>query len=534
MTFVHQSRRTRLVATSAAGLLAVAGTLATAAPAAAGGGWNACEQRSNNTTDKLLECVDVAGVKEHLTALQEIADANAGNRASGSTGFAASADYVESTLQAAGYTVTRQDFDFPFYELSTEPTFGQASPTPTTYVYGTDFQDMSLSGSGAVEGAGVAVDIAGADSGCEAADFAGFPADSIAIIKRGTCDFGVKAANAAAAGAIGAVIFNDGTDETRTGLIGGTLGTPVSIPVLDTTFAVGPTLPGTTLAIDLQAVSELRSTQNLTAELPGTTTDGVVMVGAHLDSVPEGPGINDNGTGTAALLELAQNLNKARPDHPVRFAWWGAEEAGLVGSQYYVDSLLGDAEDPADSAELARIGSYLNFDMLGSPNFARFIYDGDGSSFEAPEGYVTPESSAIETIFEQFYDSRGLTYEDTEFDGRSDYQAFADVGIPSGGLFSGAEELKTAEQVARYGGTAGAPYDSCYHQACDDIGNIDAEVLDQNADAVAYATLTLAGPSGNNGHHGHHGNGNGHGNSHGHGGGHRGHGGGSGGLAPAA
>ncbi|TFV83015.1 M28 family metallopeptidase [Blastococcus sp. CT_GayMR16] len=527
MNHAHQSRRTRLIATSAAGLLAVAGTLATAAPAAAGGGKNSCEQRNNNTISKLLECVNGTGVKEHLSALQEIADANGGNRASGSPGYAASADYVESTLEKAGYTVTRQDFEFPFYETSEDPTFAQTAPTPTTYVYGTDFSDMSLSGSGTPEAPAVAVDIEGPDSGCEAADFAGFPVGAIAIIKRGACDFGLKAANAEAAGATGAVIYNDGAAPDRFGLIGGTLGTPVGIPVLDTTNAIGLTLPGTTLAIDLQAISEIRSTQNLTAELPGKSSEGVVMVGAHLDSVSEGPGINDNGTGTAAILELAQNLHKARPDHPVRFAWWGAEEAGLVGSQAYVDSLTEE--------EFARIGSYLNFDMLGSPNFARFVYDGDGSTFEAPEGYVTPESSAIEAIFEQFYDSRGLAYEDTEFDGRSDYQAFADAGIPSGGLFSGAEDIKSAEQATRYGGTAGQPFDPCYHQACDDIGNINAEVLDQNADAVAYATLTLAGPAGSNGHHGN-GNGHGQGNGHGsgHGGGHRGHGAGSGGLAPAA
>lgn len=126
------------------------------------------------------------------------------------------------------------------------------------------------------------------------------------------------------------------------------------------------------------------------------------------------------------------------------------------------------------------------------PNFARFICDGDGSTFEAPEGYVAPESAAIETLFETFYDSRGLAYEDTEFDGRSDYEAFANAGIPSGGLFTGAEEEKTAAQAARYGGEAGVAFDPCYHAACDGIGNVDFDVLDQNADAIAYATLPLA------------------------------------------
>ena len=141
--------------------------------------------------------------------------------------------------------------------------------------------------------------------------------------------------------------------------------------------------------------------------------------------------------------------------------------------------------------------------MLGSPNFANFVYDSDGSTFPAPEGYVSPESAAIEATFAAFYDSRGIAYEDTEFDGRSDYQAFADAGIPSGGLFSGAEDVKTPEQAARYGGTAGVAYDACYHQACDDLDNVSQLALDQNSDAVAYAVLTIAdagtGPGQGNG-----------------------------------
>jgi Zn-dependent M28 family amino/carboxypeptidase len=496
MTHAHPSRRTRFLATSAAGLLAVAGTLATAAPAAAGG--DNCEHRNNDTISKLLECVNGAGVKEHLTALQEIADANGGTRASGTKGFTESADYVEERLEDAGYEVTRQPFDFAFYQVVGTPTFAQVTPTPTSYAYSTDgtagdFQDMSYSGSGTVTGTLVPVDVAGADSGCEAADFTAAVSGQVALIKRGTCDFGVKATNAEAAGATAAIIYNDGADPSREGLIGGTLGAPVGIPVLDTTFALGSELAtGTrTVSIGIETVNETRSTENVIAELPGRADHhDVIGVGGHLDSVEEGPGINDNGSGSATILELAENLAGARPENGVRFFWWGAEEAGLFGSQHYVDSL--------PPGQLKKISAYLNFDMLASPNFGRFVYDGDGSTFEAPPGYVTPESAAIETIFETFYDSYPtklggpLAYEDTEFDGRSDYQAFADAGIPSGGLFSGAEVEKTAEQVARYGGTAGVPFDSCYHQACDDIGNIDATALDQNADAVAYAVLTLA------------------------------------------
>jgi Zn-dependent M28 family amino/carboxypeptidase len=476
MPHVHPSRRSRLVATSAAGLLAVAGAVVTASPAAAAG---TCD-----TVEELMGCVTLAGVQEHLTAFQTIADTHGGNRASGMPGHTASADYVQERLEAAGYTVTRQPFDFDYYEVIGTPTFAQTAPTPKEYVYGQDFNDMSYSGSGTVTGTAVPIDVTSPDSGCEAADFTSAVVGQVALIKRGTCDFGVKAANAEAAGATAAIIYNDGASADRVGLIGGTLGGPVGIPVLDTSFALGGQLAGTTVAIDIETISETRSTENVIAELPGRASHDVVGVGAHLDSVAEGPGINDNGTGSAAILEVAENLAGTSPENAIRFFWWGAEESGLVGSQHYVDSL--------SQGQVKKFSAYLNFDMVGSPNFARFVYDGDGSTFEAPEGYVSPKSAAIEQLFESFYDSRGLAYEDTEFDGRSDYEAFAVAGIPSGGLFTGAEDIKSVEQAARYGGTAGEPFDPCYHQACDDIKNLDLEVLDQNADAIAYATLTLA------------------------------------------
>jgi Zn-dependent M28 family amino/carboxypeptidase len=481
MTLARRSRRSRLTATSAVGLMAVAGAVATAAPAAAD---PACA-----TVEALMDCVTVDGVEEHLEAFQEIATANGGNRASGSSGYTASADYVEERLEDAGYTVTRQPFDFDFYEVVGQPTLERTAPTSKTYVYGADFQDMSYSGSGSVDGAVVPVDIGSADSGCDAADFTGFTTGSVALIKRGSCDFAVKAANAEAAGASAAIIYNDGQstpDEDRTTLIGGTLGGPVGIPVLDATFAAGQELAqsGTAVSIDIQTVNEVVSTENVIAELEGRTARDVIGVGAHLDSVPEGPGINDNGTGSAAILEVAEEMAGTQPENSVRFFWWGAEESGLVGSQHYVDSL--------SQGQVKKFSAYLNFDMVGSPNFARFVYDGDGSTFEAPEGYVTPESTAIEQLFESFYDARGLKYEDTEFDGRSDYEAFAVAGVPSGGLFTGAEGIKTEDQAARYGGTAGEAFDPCYHEACDTLANYNSVVLDQNADAIAYATATLA------------------------------------------
>jgi aminopeptidase Y len=222
---------------------------------------------------------------------------------------------------------------------------------------------------------------------------------------------------------------------------------------------------------------------NVLAETPGGDPNNVIMVGAHLDSVQEGPGINDNGSGSAAILETALQMAKVSPRNKVRFAWWGAEEAGLVGSTDYVGSL--------PQAELDKIALYLNFDMVGSPNHVFFIYDGDDS--DAVGAGPGPEGSAqIEKTFEGFFDSRGIPFKGTDFSGRSDYGPFIAAGVPAGGLFTGAEGVKTAAEAAIWGGTAGQQYDPCYHLACDTFANNNATALDVNSDAVATATLSYA------------------------------------------
>jgi Zn-dependent M28 family amino/carboxypeptidase len=208
------------------------------------------------------------------------------------------------------------------------------------------------------------------------------------------------------------------------------------------------------------------------------------MLGAHLDSVEEGPGVNDNGSGSATLLEtaeamakLAKNKNKGALENRVAFAFWGAEEAGLVGSISFVEHL--------SQAERDDIMANLNFDMLASPNFARLVYDGDGSSF----GVAGPDGSdVIEHVFNDYFESQGLAYEATEFSGRSDYGPFIEAGIPAGGLFTGAEAPKTAAQVERYGGVQGAWLDPCYHQACD---TLDTLLGSPPLDAAGFAPLPV-------------------------------------------
>jgi Zn-dependent M28 family amino/carboxypeptidase len=485
MFTTERTRRSRVLAGGTVAVLALMGSLLTATSAEAAPA--NCATRANGTPAKLMECVTVDGVRVHQRALQRFADNNGGTRASGTPGYTASANYVVRTLRDAGLTVKRLPFDFPFFKLNSSA-FAQTAPTPTTYAVDTDYVPMTFSASGDVTAAVQAVDLVlpptpapSSTSGCEAADFAGFTPGGIALLQRGTCNFGQKAANAAAAGASAAIIFNEG-QPGREEVLAGTLGAPATIPVIGTSFALGSTLGGTTARITVDAISEIRRTENIVAEIKGSNANNVVMVGAHLDSVVPGPGINDNGSGSAAILEVARLMAKSTPRNTLRFAWWGAEELGLLGSTDYVATTT--------PAQLSVIAAYLNFDMVGSPNFARFVYDGDDSD-GVGAGPGPAGSAAIEDVFEKFYTDRNLAYEGTDFDGRSDYGPFIEYGIAAGGLFTGAEGVKTAEQVAKYGGRVGVAFDPCYHQACDTFGNANIPVLDQNSDAIAYATSTL-------------------------------------------
>jgi Zn-dependent M28 family amino/carboxypeptidase len=447
-------------------------------------------------TSKLRKAVTVENVRAHQQVFQDIANvaSSGGTRASGTPGYDKSAAYVARRAAAAGYKVTIQSFVFPFFHELEPAELEQIEPDAVAYGYfePDGFATMEYSGSGDVTALTQAVDLVlpptpdpSSTSGCEPEDFAGFEAGRIAVVQRGTCDFAVKAANAEGAGAVGVIIFNEG-QPGRTEAVAGTLGGPAAtVPVVGAAFDVGLALAeaGVTVRMFVNAQSENRETANVIADSPGGRADRVVVVGAHLDSVPEGPGINDNGSGSAAILEVARQIRKLRikPHNKLRFAWWGAEESGLIGSQHYIDSL--------GIQDLANIAMNLNFDMVGSPNFVRFVYDGDGSDtpLSGPLG-----SELIEAVFLDYFDNKGLPTEPTAFDGRSDYGPFIEAGIPAGGLFTGAEVLKTEEEAAIYGGTAGVAHDPCYHQACDTFDNNSDEVLDQMSDAIAHAVQTFA------------------------------------------
>ena len=479
-------RRRALAAVSATGLV-VTGLATTGATASSS---------DVPVPQRMVQAVTLDGTVRHLTALQQAADVNGGDRAAGTSGYAASAGYVAGQLTAAGYDVELQPFDFPFFGETAPAVLERTAPEAEEYALEEDFASLTYSGSGDVTGSVVPVDVVlpaggapnASTSGCEASDFEGFPAGSIALVQRGTCAFFDKASNAFAAGAAAVIVFNEG-QEGRTGVIAGTLGADVGGPVVGTTYEVGVELAraGTEVRVSTSTVSETRTTYNVLAETRGGRSDNVVMVGAHLDSVDTGPGISDNGTGSAAVLETAIQMARVAPEptNKVRFAWWSAEELGLLGAAHYVEELT--------TTERGSIALYMNFDMVGSPNFGRFIYDGDDSDGEGA-GAGPQGSGAVEDVFETWYERRGLPYQGTDFTGRSDYGPFIaeGVGIPAGGLFTGAEGIKTEEQAELFGGTAGEAYDPCYHTACDTLRNVDFRALGQNADAIAFATGVFA------------------------------------------
>ncbi|MFI8191527.1 M28 family metallopeptidase [Streptomyces sp. NPDC085946] len=425
---------------------------------------------------------------EHLREFQRTADRAGGNRAAGTPGHAASAAYVHRLLKKAGYRVWYQDFEFVYTETRAEK-LSVVSPAPRDVAIAAMTYTKSTPAGGITAKLAAAPVDADGTHGCEPGDFApGAFTGNIALVKRGGCAFGVKQENAAAAGAVGAIVYNN-----VEGALSGTLGDPAAdgIPIGGITLAAGEKLAAdlargpVKVAFEIRQHQEERSTRNVIAETPHGDAAGTVMLGAHLDSVTASPGINDNGSGSAGLLEVALELaeTRERPANKVRFAWWGAEENGLLGSEHYV-AHLGDSGRK-------EIRLYLNFDMIASPNHGLFVYDGDDSDgVGAPAG---PAGSAqLERDIGEFLDRTGTPYEGTDFTGRSDYGPFVEAGIPSGGTFTGAEEIKTAPQAEKFGGTAGVAYDACYHAACDDLDNVGMRAFDVNIDVIAHAVGTYA------------------------------------------
>ena len=482
------ARRTTALAGTLAAL--VLGTSALLVPPAAahgrgGGPGHGPGHGSGHVVDaqRFARQVTTRGVWRHLEELQRIADRNDGNRAALTSGYEASARYVERTLQRAGYTTTRDPFTFEFevVDAATLTTDGGVAYDVDQMQYAPSSPEGGVTAPGSVPN-----DV----TGCTADSWAGVEVTgTIAVVSRGDCSFAEKAVTAEAAGAVGVVVYNN-----VEGLLYGTLGAEgvVTVPVAGADLVDGQAVVadiadgGATLTLDTRFHVEQQESFNVIAETRAGRDDNVVMLGAHLDGVEEGPGLNDNGSGSAVLLEVAVQLAKQKKlNNTVRFAWWGAEELGLLGSTAYVEELAGQ------EGELDRIATYLNFDMVGSPNYIIGVYDADQSTYPAPVT-VPPGSAETEAVLTGWFDATGQPWVDTEFSGRSDYQAFIENGVPASGLFTGADDIKTDEEVALFGGTAGIIHDPNYHSAGDDLSNVSREAIGIMAPAVAFATATLA------------------------------------------
>ncbi len=489
-------------AAAVAAALALSPVATSAAPPASSPKAPACAHRVNNTPQKLVDCVTTADLWAHMVKFQQIADDNPGadghpSRNSGEPGYKASADYVADIMRAAGYDVTEQEYKFDYFSFVGDPVMQEESPTPHSFVLGTDFVPGQSVGTttAKVQPAGGIVIPATPDpssaSGCSAADFAGFTPGNIALIQRGTCTFVQKVANAEAAGASAVVIFNEG-NPGRTGVFSGSLSGDETIPVLFTTYAVGTQLygeyvpdTGPVLTIDVQAIEDPnRSDWNVIADSKGGDPNNILVIDAHLDAI-YGAGMLDNASGSATILDIAQQLQNTNTRNKLRFIWFGGEELGLLGSDYYVNNL------PAD--ELAKIKFDLDADVTATPNYVAGVLDPkDGVNlFSRDPGTPMPPSiwapSAIGRDFGiDYLNSIGKNHILFSADG-TDAFMFQQAGIPASGVLTGQDCCKLASDVALFGGTEGnfegtVPGDDggCVDNPfrwCDNLSNNDPEVL---------------------------------------------------------
>lgn len=441
-------------------------------------------------------------VMDHLQKISDISTSHSdeGFRALGTPGYEESVEYVEQTLEATGaFDVERQAFevdDQTFGEVAVSVDGEEVEVGPASYTEGTEEPLTDLSVALPVDDD--YSDLDGGQLGCAASDFDDSAEGALVLVARGTCSFGEKTQAATDAGAAAVILYNNDTSAPDEAL-NATLGERVenSAPTVGVSYNVGNDLltkiegaaEGEPLLADFTLETEYTTstTWNVIAETKAGDHDNVQMFGAHLDGVAEGPGANDNGSGSAALLASAEALAEqpTEADNAIRFGWWGAEEVGLVGSTHYVESL--------GEPELAKVKSYMNFDMIGSDNYIVGTLDSNGSDVPIPDGVNVPEGSAeLEEIFTDYFADIDQPNIGTDFSGRSDYQAFIDNGIPASGLFSGADGTKTEQEAEWFGGTVGDKHDTNYHQPTDTIENVSQESLDIFAPAIGYSVHTLA------------------------------------------
>ncbi|MEA2462130.1 MAG: hypothetical protein QOH90_2307 [Actinomycetota bacterium] len=453
----------------AVGLLAPSG--ASAEPSS-----RACNVRANDTPHKLLPCIKTDDLWNHMEAFQAIADANPGldghaSRNSGEPGYWESAQYVKRKMKAAGYDVKLQPYTFTYTSFVGTPTWSQTSPTAHDFTLVEDWNPGSSTGTATdaqVQPAGGIVippaATSSSTSGCTAADFSGFTSGNIALIQRGGCNFGVKVLNATAAGASGVVIFNEG-NPGRTAVVNGSMldadNNPfvATIPVAFTSFDIGQQLynesTGATpphMSLDIKLVVDPNRTDwNVIAESKGGDPNHVVVVDAHLDAI-YGAGMLDNASGSATILNVAEKMKRVHPKNKLRFIWFGGEELGLLGSDYYVSHL--------SQAELGRISYDLDADVTATPNYLIGVLDpaapdlfGRTVTATFPPNVYEPSKIARDMGVD-YLDSIGKNREFLSPVG-TDAFMFNAAGVPASGVLTGQDCCKLQEEVDLFGGQLG-------------------------------------------------------------------------------
>src|SRR6266550_974951 len=517
-----KSRRLSLAVLCVAGLTILAGPNASATASAKAPTPAECDARANDTPSKLLPCIQKDDLWNHMTQFQAIADANPGpdgmpSRNSGEPGYKASADYVAALMTAAGYNVTIQPYKFTYFAYTATPTLKEVSPTLHDYGVVDEWNPGQSTGTAnaALQPAGGIIipptPTSSSTSGCTMADFAGFVAGNIALIQRGGCNFGVKVLNAKAAGASGVIIFNEG-NPGRMGVLAGSLvdaaGNPIvpTIPVAFTSFAIGSSLltqyqqgAAPVMNISIQAIVNPNADDyNVIAESKGGDKNHVVVVDAHLDAI-YGAGMLDNASGSATILDVAQQMKNVNPLNKLRFIWFGGEELGLLGSTAYINSL--------SATDKSHIGYDLDADVTATPNYTIGVLDPAGPDlFTGTVSSTFPNrvykaSTVARDQAIGYFDSLGKNHELFSPVGTDAFN-FNQVGIPASGLLTGQDCCKSQDEVDLFGGYLGnfegnvPSFDGgCVDNPfrwCDNLANNDQTVLTFMSRAFASMVVQMA------------------------------------------
>lgn len=482
----RQSLFTAIVAVGALWLASCSGLLPDAGSSESSSGMPNTAESLSVAGQQLSDAVTGEALQETLLEIEQLTMAADGNRGPGSAGYLASAEWIEQQLTATGfYQVYRQEFtiqlDRPGGSRLADESGEVIHQRPLRFSPGTP--DQGVTGR-------VVEPVSG--NGCQVSDWGQAVQGQIALVGRGGCEFAELNQAAGQAGAVLVLVINN----TSGGLYG-TLDRARAddIPMSGITSQAGRDLQERLRDGDVQLTYRFEQhideyqTFNLFAETIGGRGDNVVMAGAHLDGVEEGPGINDNGSGSAILLATALRMADGdQPANKVRYAWWSGEEWGLLGAIHWVNGKVAD-----DPESLTSLAAYINIDMVASPNYVIGVYDGDGSTFPGED--LTDGSDQVEQLFTGYLDAIGQPWVDSEMDGASDHGAFMNSGVPLGGLFTGAGDPKSAAEAELFGGQAGRDYDSNYHGSADSYANLSTDALVINGKAAAFVIGALAADS---------------------------------------